>query len=475
MASDELEEQDHHTRRHLILLFCGLGCLALFWLLLRVVTPPDLAPMSEGTAAWLMTRLLVFVWALPLVAGTALLAGSLILRMRQAGWGWQARVETAVLTSIAGAASATTAIFILPHEWDAFRLFFSGMFLFLLAGTILILLPPLFRKIVLTCWIFFHFTGAFTVFASIDPPGGSAPWLAKHMWTLVYRPYLQFLYFTNAYHFYSPDPGPPALLWFSVRYDDGTRTWIKIPTRDKSPVGMHYQRLLALPEHTFAPTGRLAYTEDERIEVERRRLSDPEKYTFTISPERVWHKVYARRLAGSALRYQSEGVKGGLPIPLFSDVDVTFQYREPTEPSQKLIRSVARRVLATAPARPTGARPISVKCYRIVHQCLVPEELAQGKSAYQKQKYFGYFIGEFDAAGELLDETDPFLYWYLPILMVPKEYLELEGRPEINTRSLPTEGGVILDCLDLHAAGVFIPRPAGGKDRGPGGRGEERP
>ena len=42
----------------------------------------------------------------------------------------------------------------------------------------------------------------------------------------VYRPYLNLLYMTNAYHFYSPDPGTSSVMWFAVYYDDGTFDWI---------------------------------------------------------------------------------------------------------------------------------------------------------------------------------------------------------------------------------------------------------
>ena len=38
----------------------------------------------------------------------------------------------------------------------------------------------------------------------------------------VYNPYLQFIYQRNAYHFYSPDPGPASVLVFLLKTETGT-------------------------------------------------------------------------------------------------------------------------------------------------------------------------------------------------------------------------------------------------------------
>ncbi len=456
MAADQPPAPN--TRLHLVMLIAGVACQAIAGVVLATTPAPEMPPWADGAGAWFVGRLFTFLRTLPLLLGTGLLIGAVVERLRSAGWEYHDRVETGVFTSITSAVAAGTGLFILPPDWDALRIFYGAAFVLLLSGTVLILLPATFRKIALTLWVGFHFGGMFTVFSSIDPPNGTGPWLAKQLWTLVYRPYLQVLYLTNAYHFYSPDPGPPALLWFSVQYTDGTRTWVKIPTRSKSPVGMHYQRLLALPEHTFGPTNRLGYTEAERLEFDRRAAKEPEKHHFRVSPDRVWERVYPRRLAGSMMRYKVEGVRGGLPIPVFNDVDTLTQYREPTDMSQRLISAVARRVLAEAPDRPGGAKPERVKCYRIVHQCLTPAELAKGDSPYAKHKYYGYFIGEFNTKGELLDETDYFLYWYLPIIMVPKDFFDA-AQPNVNARGWVPKDGILLDCMEMHAAGLDLPRP----------------
>src|SRR5262249_31092804 len=177
------------------------------------------------------------------------------------------------------------------------------------------------------------------------------------LWTYVYRPYLQFLYMTNAYHFYSPDPGPPNHLWFSVTYEDGSWEWVKYPNRKTSSVGMQYQRHLALPEHSFTPRPTLPYSAAQ-IEVLRRTQSDEEVERQALGGS--WEQIYKRRMDGSlqlayAGKWEQNGkpVELAMPIPmdLERDLNIFMQYREPTETSKKLIASVARRVFLTAPKK----------------------------------------------------------------------------------------------------------------------------
>src|SRR5260370_1204304 len=57
-------------------------------------------------------------------------------------------------------------------------------------------------------------------------------------------PYLGFLYPNTAYHFYSPEPGPPTLLWYRVEYANGETQLFRIPDRSHDRNPLHYQRLL---------------------------------------------------------------------------------------------------------------------------------------------------------------------------------------------------------------------------------------
>jgi hypothetical protein len=280
------------------------------------------------------------------------------------------------------------------------------------------------------------------------------------------------LYLTNAYHFYSPDPGSPSLLWFSVQYEDGSRRWIRIPERQTSPIGMHYQRMLALPEHTFAQITRLPYSNAELAMFQAR---DPK---FVLPERGSWEDISTAREVGSTRLYPLEVEEDGqtvikaLPIPTIYDVSAYGQYREPTELSKKLIASVAKRIMKTAPPADSGAKPRSVKLYRVIHQTLTPKELADGVNPLAKTKHWAYFLGEFNAAGELVtfdpdgkqvQEYDPFLYWYIPIINVSKKFPEhlprgIRGAPMANHAEPATKDSFVLDGLEMHAAGEIKKR-----------------
>src|SRR5207244_2073818 len=103
------------------------------------------------------------------------------------------------------------------HEipWDSAALLFRVGTVLAAVGALVVLLPPFGRKIIASLFILFHFGGILTAVTSVSP----APWLSTQIWTTVYRPYLFFLWMNNAYHFYSPEPGPANLMWFCIEYE----------------------------------------------------------------------------------------------------------------------------------------------------------------------------------------------------------------------------------------------------------------
>jgi hypothetical protein len=240
------------------------------------------------------------------------------------------------------------------------------------------------------------------------------------------------------------------LFWFAIRYDDDSYSWYKIPERSNSPIGMYYQRHLALPAHTFQANNRLPFNNAELHFAEGKR-----------PPRGSWEQIYYRREMGSQQEFGPRRMK----IPMVLDMDAILQYREPNDSSKKLVASVARRVFWNAPPPRdeegqlrTDLQVKSVKVYRIVHQMLKPYELAKGVSPLEKTKHWPFFLGEYDGEGNLLDLHDPFLYWYLPIAVVPDSYPlhNLETRPgvvAIRAHGEPPPGGFLLDTLELHAAG----------------------
>jgi hypothetical protein len=403
-----------------------------------------------------------------LAAGIALLVIAVVRRLKTTGWETPQRIESSAMVSLAGlGALVSYGFFRIHQEWDSGIEFSVSLFILALCGSLLILLPPLARRTALSLMLVFHFGGMATAITSIDPPGGTPPYLPKQLWTWVYRPYLTFLYMTNAYHFYSPDPGPPSLLWFAIQYSDGSYTWVKIPDRANSPVGMHYQRVLAMPEHSYQPQPRLPFS-----------LFELKVANAEIPQRGPWETIYARRELGSTFLYrypnpprELKEPAPGYPIPMVppANIDIMSQYREPQDVHKKILAYIARRMLENAPPAPTeGVTAQSVKMYRLIHRILSPQELAEGMSPLDKTKYAPYFMGEFDRNANLKDPLEPFLYWYLPITMVPPDYPRPEvsaldavaPRPQIPVVyvGLKPKGGFLLDCLEMHAAGRIADR-----------------
>jgi hypothetical protein len=419
------------------MMFAGLFLCGAALLLSRGTDLPGFLPMSL------------------LFPGTLLTGIAVQRQLKEETWLWPGRIRSAAVVSLAGLAGVVGGVAMRP-EWVSGRMFYGFVFVLGLSGTFLILLPPLARRVALSLWVLFHFTGMATCVTSIDPPGGhSGLYVSKQLWSYIYRPYLSFLYMTNAYHFYSPDPGHPELLWFAVCYDDDTYTWVKLPERANSPIGMHYQRMLALPAHSYGSLNRLPFNAEE-LKLLPKDMPRPTRG--------AWEAIHIRRQAASAVEYRRRDNPKFLPIPLVSDVDTNSQYREPHDMSKKTLASVAHRVFLTAPpprdengnVKP-GVKVKSVKLYRVVHLILSPKELADGVSPLEKTKHWAYFMGEFGPDGKLVDEREPFLYWYLPIAVVPESYASGRGTPSITVRATP-KTGLLLDCVEMHAAGPRRPR-----------------
>ncbi|MGL4552540.1 MAG: hypothetical protein ACRC33_15310 [Gemmataceae bacterium] len=421
---------------------------------MAIKSPSPLLALTLGLVTLLASAAVARIDGLPLArevtlfAGTGLLLCAVVTRLRTAGWDWRDRAETAAYLASAALIAAGMALSGINPAWGSARLLLGAGSVLGFGATALVLLPPVPRKVLLSLWIVFHFGGMFTSFSSIDPPGSQGPFLSKHLWAFVYRPYLQFLYLTNAYHFYSPDPGAPNLLWFAVHYSDGSYLWVRIPSREKGQIGMHYQRLLALPEHSFTQKPGWPLT----------KAAVAGLRTDLYDEDRLWDNINERRVRGSGVRYRNPETKRSSFIPLLADIDVSVQYREPTDNHKRMIASVAHRMLRVAPKR-EGLEVRSVKVYRVTHNLLTPYELSRGVSPFIKSKYWPYFLGEFNADGEMVNPLDPFLYWYVPILLVPTNYPDHGLRePKFNVPMIAAAGPAAepnfeLNGLEMHAAG----------------------
>jgi hypothetical protein len=310
--------------------------------------------------------------------------GAVSLRLRFAGQEAEDRARSAGCVALA-ALAPLFAYAAANKEWDTFRLLLAVLTGVAVVGAVLLLLPRLVRRIVVSLLVLFHFGGILTAVASVPPPNGDAAWLVNELWTRVYRPYLQFMYLNNAYHFYSPQPGPPTLLWFYVEYSDGTGRWVYIPRREDFETRQEYQRRLAMTE------------------------SVNQIVPMPPSEERK----YKRLIAGKNM---------DPPIPPYPNAPEGVQFQEPQPVSKLYSSAYARYVAHHYPSLDNpNATVEAVKVYRVVHQMLSPGQVAAGWDPRDPTMYMPYYHGEFDPDGNLIDANDPFLYWLIPIVYMPRD------------------------------------------------------
>jgi hypothetical protein len=308
------------------------------------------------------------------------------------------------------------------RQWDSIRMFLAVLGTITFVGAFLVILPVVARKVIVSLLILLHFASIFVAVTSVPPPNSNPPWLAVQAWYYFFRPYSSFMYLNNAYHFYSPEPGPPTLAWFYVRYDDGSGRWLKLPSRKDSPVPMHFQRLLALTES---------------INVINHNI--PPDYD---------NLVRARRLAGKLSDPE---------IPLPDDAPPGLAYQPPEEYSKIMAGAYARYVARhwPHPEDNPDANVKTVKVYRLIHQILSAPQLAKDISPNDETTDLPYFMGEFNPKGELLDPRDPFLYFWLPIRWQPQ--VDPDG----------TQRQVLENFLEKHATSKRSREQEGKPDEAP--------
>ncbi len=406
------------------------------------------APARRATRSWLTPRnliiggaavnLLAILLAMTLgdrfvplrvvliLTGLALALSAVNHRLRTFVEDLEERGTTAAYLAL-GSFVVLLAFLASSEEWDTFRLVL-GVFVGVgLVGALLVLLPLMVRRGAILFLVLFHFGGILTAVFSVAPPSGIPCWMTSALWTYVYRPYLQFTYLNNAYHFYSPEPGPATQLWFCVSYEDPQvpPRWVQVPRREDYPSRLLYQRATALTESTIAP--RLGYPED------------------MLAPDgRVVRRYNARERIPYHPELQNDKRSWATP-------DLS-QYREPRELDAKMYiasyaRHVARDPKYRSPESPDT--PVkSVKVYRVLHQMLNATEMAANFDPEDPTKFLPVYVGEFDVDGKLLDgedsgHPDPLLYWVVPIVRVP------DGRGDF----------VLKDYVAVHAGSAppFIP------------------
>jgi hypothetical protein len=365
--------------------------------------PALLAGLAANIVALLSEQLLRYE-LLPVVM-LGLLATAAAIAIRPAS----TQLGLAALSGLAAAAA-------LSSQWDSARLMILVFSAVAAVAAILMLLPRTVRQIIVSLVILFHFGGICTAALTVAP----SPWIALYVWTYVYRPYLEFMYLNNAYHFYAPEPGPPTMMWFYVKYEDGTGQWRKIPQRQDYPLAVEYQRRLSLTESI----NQLLPTNSVPPEIKERRL-----------------EAHARGIA----------VHPGLVE--------TLQYRVPNAYSKRMLESYTRYIALTTPHPDNKAMKVTgVRVYRVIHDILLPKDLVGGTDPTKLTTYRPYYQGEYDSDGRLKDPNDPCLYWLIPIIDRPagQSSKNVWFRPGVGrSRSTGEEQEErILDFLTKHAEGT---------------------
>ena len=359
------------------------------------------------------------------------------MRLAWTEWELEDRARSAGLLTLAGLGSGLAASGFGQAGWDSFAIVGAAGVGVALAGALLVLMPPLARRLAITVLVLIHFLGILTAVTSVPPPnGGNSPFLVNVAWTYFYRNYLQFMYLNNAYHFYSPDPGPPSLLWFAIDYEKGHPRWVMLPRADQYRTRQDYQRYLALAEYSSPSAPAPPF------------------------PGPVFDEMWKLRVKqGANLNIPAAGEEFGIPR------NVQFQF--PLTYTKHMVASYARYVAQHFPSNlGPEDRVKSVKVYRVKHNILSPEQFAnietQKWSVTGPETYVPFYLGEFDAEGKLTRglpvfnpltgqqmnplNSDPFLYWAMVPGWTPRD----PGHPSFPPMPRTHES---IDYTEIHFAG----------------------
>jgi hypothetical protein len=303
-----------------------------------------------------------------------------------------------------------------PLSWDTIRMALRVFTVVALVASALALASVRVRRWTVSVLIVLHFGGIAS--ASLSP--APSPWVVAQAWTRLFRPYLEFMYLNNAYHFYAPEPGPPTYFWCRLIYKndagDEKGTWYKVPKIDdrtgqqKHTVALEYTRHLAMIEN-------VVHTESVSL------------YDFRGNPMRFFlERQYA------TMPVPPIGVKPSkLVVPYHPLIPVQQQYGRPTDQARRLISSYVRHVAlvnAEPPPELAGYQLYRIKAYRVRHDIPMVDLYAKSDppiAANHPGLYRPFYMGTFDPKGELQDgkyqdgnlvvQTDPLLYWMVPVLL----------------------------------------------------------
>lgn len=432
----------------LLALLFGAAALGMTALLVMSIMRHELIPWRWGSV--------FVVWAV--IAPMTAFACRSCLNARgpetDLPWGHEAACLL-LLTGIAFLACAFSLYFghELRHYWITMRLFMTvGAFAAFICAPFF-LVGPRVRRWGLSALFVLHFGGIATAATTMAP----APWILNQLWVRIYRPYLEFTYLVNAYHYYAPEPNTSGdYVWFRLFYEDeaGRRhmTWYKIPEVDedgwhKHTVALEYQRHLSLtqnvamglmnnvplfdnsahPDLNTDDDGRLTYNMLPSLK-KRWRHSDV-ALVYKKQKEHV-DKLIAAGKEPDLGKHEPKKVELSLgpPIsinpfdypriaPFAPGIGINEQFLPPNKNIRYLLQSYVRHVAGRP--HPPGWTLTSVKVYFVRHVLVPIDAIRNGDDPQDPLLYRPYFMGEFYPDGNVLNTDDPFLFWMLPIVRDP--------------------------------------------------------
>ncbi len=329
---------------------------------------------------------------------------------------WTLPLETAVILMFTALACLFSG-YALSAGGESVAFFLSVLTAFVSATVSLSLLTLTFRRLMISAALVLHF-GAIVNATLAAPPSS---WLLGQLWTRFSRPYLEFMYLNNAYHFYSPDPGPATYVWFRIFYDTGDidpktkepildGRWFKIPDVDEKGnhrynVALEYQRHLSLTENIIPSDG------------------TPPLYFRGIDGKMTPAPFFAARILnspdGAILKHEIIGQDKPpfiLSVPFHQFIPNDGQFQKPNLSSQRMYETYVRHAARTPhPIQPKW--PVhSVKVYRVTHMIAPWNAFVAGMDPQDPEFYRPYYMGQYKSDGKLMNPNEPLLYWLLPIL-----------------------------------------------------------
>lgn len=367
------------------------GAASSVWLLLGGLSVVGVAFVWNQATPTSMAALRFAVLAVGLVAVGAALA----VRLPQLGNDTDSRLAGGGLWLLA-AVGAFVARHAVAPDWSSLPLLFNLLCGVAVLAALLTAVPRDWRLFLGSLLILAHFAAICTAITVVPPPNGPPPFVPLQLYVRFFHPYLVATNMNNGYHFYAPEPGPSALLWFRVQWADGASRWERAPDHPKMANHLQRRRLGA--------------------------LATVITQTQPLPPHRAEALIKARTEAGERQ-----------DIPLSPDQPPAVQYREPTPVSKHLLSSFARFIARHTP-HPDGATVAitGIKIYSVEYFNPPVEHFLAGREPVDPSLYVPHYMGDYEPDGRLKESCyrlvwapgttepevvqDPFLYWRVPVI-----------------------------------------------------------